>query len=100
MSVGTSCWLCSQGDNNNSVGEKPIAGFTVELFDRNGLFIMTVTSDASGFFKFMDISPGEYSIIETNLVSYLDITDSDGGNTGVINVGVSTATSERNTFVP
>ena len=64
-------------DVNNSgtqdTGEKPMSGVTIQLADSTGTnIIRTTTTDASGSYFFLDLAPGNYTIIEQQPASMTD----------------------------
>ena len=74
----------------NGVG---ISGVSLRLLDSNGLAVnnnngrpVTATTGGDGSYNFTNIPIGEYTIVQTNLPGYKNISDSDGGNDNRINV--------------
>jgi hypothetical protein len=77
------------GDGDLADTDPGIAGVTVELKDDICLFgstIQTATTNAGGFFTFSNLSPGIYTICETDPGSYVSTADSDGSNDNQISV--------------
>lgn len=70
--------------NNNGVkeaGEKPIAGVIMTLTgtDIFGASVTrTTTTDANGFYQFVNLTPGTYNVIQTQPVKYKDGKDAVG----------------------
>ncbi len=60
-------------DNNNS-GDQPLETVTITLLDSLGATVTTTTTDASGNYSFPDLTPGNYSIVETDLSGYQSVT--------------------------
>ncbi len=54
----------SNGNCTYEEGEKPIAGVRVELRDEEGNRIAETTTDASGLYRFGNLPPGRYHIVE------------------------------------
>ncbi len=52
--------------------ELPLAGVKIEIFDRSGTLVAETTSDANGQYKFENLQPGEYSVVETQPVGYFE----------------------------
>lgn len=71
-----------EDDNRNGVrdeGEAPIAGVELALLDAGGNPTgMTTTTDASGFYSFVDLKPGTYGVAETQPDDYFDGLDAAG----------------------
>lgn len=69
--------------NNNGVmdsGEAPIAGVSVALTgsDDQGAISKATTTDASGYYQFLNLRPGNYTVTETQPSAYLDGKDAVG----------------------
>jgi len=58
-----------------------IANATITLKDSNGDTVATTTTEADGSYSFLDVVPGDYSVIETNPIGYASISDGDTINT-------------------
>ena len=99
IDAGYNSPLASLGDyvwfdvNNNGVqdsGEPGIEGVAVTLFDSAGVSVGTTTTDATGFYHFTDLQPGDYSVgfpltvgtkVLTTADQGTDSTDSDANIT-------------------
>ncbi|MBA7636767.1 hypothetical protein ES703_44395 [subsurface metagenome] len=57
-----------------------LSGVTIVLADTNGLPITTNSTDGLGGYVFLDILPGQYLVIESNLPGFLSTADRDGGD--------------------
>jgi serine-aspartate repeat-containing protein C/D/E len=67
--------------NDNGIrqnGEDPIPGTTVILFDASGTQIATTTTDSTGFYKFSNLSAGNYYIREVQPGGWIDGKDAAG----------------------
>ncbi len=79
-----------EDNNDNGVkdpGEAPIPGTPVRL--TNGTTTLTTTTDGNGFYQFLNLTPGQYSLVESQPAAYLDGQDtpgSTGGNNSVNDV--------------
>jgi hypothetical protein len=68
--LGYICGYKFRDDNGNGVwephmGEPPLAGWTINLYDANNNLIATTTTDATGRFCFLGLtSPGTYVVCE------------------------------------
>ncbi len=90
--------------NNDDIGDSPLEGVTVELYEDGGSTpIATTTTDSNGNYSFTDLAPGSYEVKETNLSDYIDVSDSDGTGSNDINtIDVSLSpgeTASGNDFV-
>jgi len=89
-SLGDFVWLDLNRDGQQDGGEPGIQGVIVTLFDDNGDAIGTTTTDATGFYHFTELQPGDYSVgfpltsgvnILTTSDSGSDSSDSDADTT-------------------
>ena len=87
--------------DNNDTGDVGIANVTITLLDSTGTPVATTTTDSAGNFVFNDVPIGSYTLVETNLPNYLDVSDTDGPNDNMISVTltVGAANSTGNVFV-
>lgn len=69
------------GDGALGADDTPLVGVTVDLSDGQ-----STTSDDSGGYEFLDLSPGDYLITETDPSGYVSVTDVDGGHPNVISL--------------
>ena len=94
VSVGDYVWLDVNRDGQQTAGEPPVAGVTVELLDASGTVLQTTTTDTDGYYAFKDLTPGvDYQIrfvapdgsVFTSQNTGDDTTDSDPNPaTGVV----------------
>ncbi|HTN74830.1 MAG TPA: SdrD B-like domain-containing protein, partial [Pirellulaceae bacterium] len=65
-------------------GDSPLAGVRVDLYDKNGALVATTFTDQQGKYKFENLRPGEYTVIETQPQGYFDggATPGTGGGVG------------------
>ncbi|MGE3344581.1 MAG: SdrD B-like domain-containing protein, partial [Vicinamibacterales bacterium] len=74
-------YVDADDDGIKDAGEAPISGVTVTLTgtDINGTPVSSVTTtDANGYYEFVGLVPGTYTITETQPVAYLDGKDTQG----------------------
>ncbi|MDO9226346.1 MAG: SdrD B-like domain-containing protein [Pseudomonadota bacterium] len=77
-------------DSNNDgsrAGETPIPGTTVTLSGTDDLgnpVTASTTTDANGYYEFVGLRPGTYSVAETQPAGYLDGKDTAGSTGGVV----------------
>lgn len=82
VAVGNYTWVDSDSDGMQDVGEPPLAGVKVELFDANGnpavdangLLVAAQTTDANGKYLFDNLAPGNYRIKFTSPSGYAGTT--------------------------
>mmetsp|Transcript_29011 Transcript_29011/g.47911 ORF Transcript_29011/g.47911 Transcript_29011/m.47911 type:complete len:200 (+) Transcript_29011:55-654(+) len=64
--------------DNNDTGDVDLEGSLIELFDASGALIATRATDAMGNYLFLDLPPGEYTVVQTNLPAFpTDVSDID-----------------------
>ncbi len=64
VSIGDFVWIDEDGDGRQGDGEKPVAGATVELRDADGTVVGTTTTDANGYYAFVDLAPNTtYTVV-------------------------------------
>ncbi len=71
--------------NSNGIfddGESGISGVQVTLLDDAGQTVATTTTDAEGGYLFDDLSPGTYTLVQTQPVGFLDGLDVAGSAGG------------------
>ena len=67
----------SQDNDNDGDGEENLSGITITLEDSAGN-ILTTTTDVDGNYLFEDVTPGDYTITQTNDTDFVDVTDVEG----------------------
>ena len=87
--------------DNNDTGDVGLANVTITLLDSTGTPVATTTTDSAGNFVFNDVPLGSYTLVETNLPNYVDVSDTDGPNDNMISVTLTAgaANSTGNVFV-
>jgi serine-aspartate repeat-containing protein C/D/E len=55
-----------------------ISGVQMQLFDSSGRLVASTTTAANGFYEFINLAPGTYSVVEVQPNGYLDGADSVG----------------------
>jgi uncharacterized surface anchored protein len=96
-SLGDYVWLDSDADGVQDIGEVGIQGVTVTLYTGAGALVSSTTTDASGFYQFDDLQPGDYYVVFGSPAGYSaspanqgsDAADSDavGGQTATTTLG-------------
>ena len=67
----------SQDNDNDGDGEENLSGITITLEDSAGN-VLTTTTDGDGNYLFEDVTPGDYTITQTNDTDFVDVTDVEG----------------------
>ena len=65
--------------DNDDTGDVDLSGVTITLLDSAGAVIATTVTGPSGSFLFVNLPAGNYTVVETNLAGYTDVSD-NGGN--------------------
>ncbi|NRA48168.1 MAG: carboxypeptidase regulatory-like domain-containing protein, partial [Phaeodactylibacter sp.] len=112
-SLGDFVWEDSNANGQQDAGEPGIENVTVTLLDSNGNTVATTSTDASGFYEFTGLAPGNYVVqfglptgdyIPTAANTGGDATDSDnvGGQTGTITLasGQNDPTNDAGFYAP
>lgn len=60
--VGDFVWQDNNGNGQQDPGEPGVSGVTVNLKDVNGVVIATTTTNSAGYYEFIDLIPGTYSV--------------------------------------
>lgn len=69
-------WSDTNGDSN---GDEVLPGVIVYLKDSTGnTTLMTASTDVQGLYEFFLVQPGKYSLTQTGLPGYTDVSDSQG----------------------
>ena len=64
VSIGDYVWFDTNRDGQQGFGEAPAAGVTVNLYDSAGALVGSKTTDAWGFYSFVDLVPGASYTVE------------------------------------
>ena len=94
-SLGDYVWIDANRNGQQDAGETPVPNVRVVLHDANGTAILTTTTDSNGFYHFINLQPGSYSVqfdVSTLPANYVpttqgptgakDSTDSDADTNG------------------
>ena len=90
-SLGDKVWLDSNHNGIQDAGENGVSGVTVKLYDCNGTYKATTTTDANGLYSFTNLTAGSYYVVFTLPSGYSfsaanqgsdDAKDSDADATG------------------
>lgn len=65
-------------DGRRDANEDPISGTQITLVNQDGKIVATTRTDAQGAYRFDNVTPGEYSLLETQPAGYRDGIDSIG----------------------
>ncbi len=94
--VGSTVWVDTDRDGKVDADEAGIAGVTIELRDSDGALVATTTTDANGKYLFIDVVPGDYTLVllpNTVPSQYKNVFTKDGN--GDLVVAVSLAPGEN-----
>lgn len=70
-------------DGNRDVGEPPIAGTVIELYDENGNKVAQTVTDGTGYYAFTNLYKGTYTVVERQPSGWLDGKDTAGTVSGI-----------------
>lgn len=88
-SIAGQVYVDADQDCEYDSGEAPIAGVTITLLDDSGRVVRTTHTDATGRYQFIDLTPGKYTVRESQPAGYLQggqTAGSGGGDTSVPDV--------------
>ena len=85
--LGTISGTIWEDINDDDIGDVPMAGVTVILYDANGNEVARTVTAADGTYIFSDLPQGVYTIQEVQPFGYLDVGETDGDvpNDGSLN---------------
>ncbi len=89
------------GDGNPADGDDGIYGATVQLSDGActlGVNCRSTATDLNGNFSFIGLTPGNYSLVETDLPGYVSTSDSDGGTDNQIAIVLAGGTNSLGNY--
>jgi len=101
ITVGSISGFVLEDTDFDGVGEFGISGVVITLSSSSLSILSTTTTDSSGQYEFNDLPIGVYSVTETNLFGYVDVTDVDLINDNIIVVSLTFGkiSSEGNNFI-
>ncbi len=70
----------SEDTNNDDSGDVPIESVILQLVDANGDVVMVTATDENGDYAFLNVTPGDYTVVELQPAGYDDVTEVDGGD--------------------
>lgn len=82
-SLGDRVWKDDNGNGIQDAGEVGISGVTLTLLNAAGQVVATTTTDATGFYKFANLAPGNYTVRVVPPANYSLSPKSQGGNTAL-----------------
>jgi serine-aspartate repeat-containing protein C/D/E len=85
-SISGRVWSDNNINRTFDIGEPPITNVQIELINENGVVISTMRTDTNGMYKFDNLSPGKYSVRESQPIGFFhvgQIAGSHGGNATV-----------------
>jgi uncharacterized repeat protein (TIGR01451 family) len=100
-SLGNYVWVDSNHDGIQNDGNTGLGGVTVVLYDVNGNPISTTVTDGTGFYQFVDLVPGTYSVGFTAPTGYtFTIQGGDPASDADSNANPSTGRTAPVTLAP
>ena len=66
-----------EDQNGDDIGDVGMGGIQITLYDLNNNSIARVQTEGTGRFLFEDVTPGDYYLVETDVVGYEDVSDFD-----------------------
>ncbi|MCX6046059.1 MAG: carboxypeptidase regulatory-like domain-containing protein [Chloroflexi bacterium] len=79
-SLGDYVWIDQNSDGVQDNGEIPVANVLVTLFDGQANQVATTVTDATGFYHFSNLRPGDYYVVFTQPAGYTFTRANQGGN--------------------
>jgi uncharacterized surface anchored protein len=80
--LGDYVWFDTNANGVQEVGEKPIAGVLVTLYDNTNTPVATTITDANGWYSFLNLDPGTYTVGFDNLPKGTTFTKQDATTNG------------------
>jgi len=68
----------SEDTDNDDLGDRPLAGVTVELRDAAGNLVASAVTDSNGNYEFLNVVPGDYTLVQVQQPGYENVSDEDG----------------------
>jgi Tol biopolymer transport system component/protocatechuate 3,4-dioxygenase beta subunit len=99
-SIGDFVWYDTNGDGIQDPGEPGAVGITVHLLDENNNIIDTTVTDADGYYGFIDLPPGTYSIRVERPTGYTFSPRDQGANDGVDSDADLNGDMDQTTLLP
>ncbi|MGL5940608.1 MAG: DUF4347 domain-containing protein, partial [Waterburya sp.] len=100
--LGSLSGQVSEDTTGDGVGDTSLENVELTLIDSNGNTVATTTTDADGNYSFADLTPGDYTVIQTQPAGLSNLSENEGGddddtsNDGVINSIKATVTPGEN----
>jgi len=90
-SIGDYVWLDADRNGQQDSGEPGIQGVTVTLYNTGGESVGTTTTDATGYYAFTNVQPGDYSLgFPLNVGSHVLTTADVGSDSSDSDANVTT----------
>ena len=84
------------GDGDPTDGDTGLAGVEVLLFTQGGVLVTSTVTDADGHYRFDNLIPGEYVVVESDLANWTSTGDVDGGDPNIISAVVLAGNESMN----
>jgi hypothetical protein len=62
----------------DGVGDTALPGVTITIYDSNGKVVGLTLTDSAGNYGFIGVPNGVYTVVQTNLPGYVDVSDTEG----------------------
>lgn len=72
--IGDFAWVDSNGNGEQDFGESGLANVQISLYDDQGSFITSTTTNASGIYTFTNLAPGTYTVTAITPPGYVATT--------------------------
>ncbi|MEY2857957.1 MAG: hypothetical protein RLZZ74_2269, partial [Cyanobacteriota bacterium] len=69
----------SQDTDGDRTGDAPLANVELTLLDSKGNVVTKTTTDADGNYSFKDLTPGDYTVVETQPTGFGNVSEQEGG---------------------
>jgi len=69
----------SEDTNNDDIGDTDLSGVTITLYDDQGTQVQQTTTDGNGDYSFIDVEPGNYTVVETQPDAMVNVSENEGG---------------------
>jgi protocatechuate 3,4-dioxygenase beta subunit len=101
-SLGDRVWEDTNENGVQDSGEQGVPNVVVQLYDGSGTLIASTTTDSTGFYQFVDLEPGDYSILVALPSDYrfTEQSSSNGSDSNDSDVDPQTGRSRSVTLAP
>ncbi|MEY2855869.1 MAG: hypothetical protein RLZZ74_178, partial [Cyanobacteriota bacterium] len=79
VKLGSLSGSVAQDTDSNGLGDTPLANVELTLLDSKGDVVTKTTTDADGNYSFKDLTPGDYTVVETQPTGFSNVSEQEGG---------------------